>query len=77
MKTGGRVSYELVDPTSKSELSDEIMTHGFRLAVDLYSAKQFWCYLLVESGERAIQFFPRVSRLRVICEPFWKQASDA
>jgi ABC-2 type transport system permease protein len=55
------VTYQLVDPSNDAELADQIVnSYGFRpLAVDLFSAKQFWCYLLVQSGGKSYPIFPQ------------------
>jgi ABC-2 type transport system permease protein len=60
-KSGGRVSYAAIDPTKDIKLQEQINREfGFRpLASDLYSNSRFWCYLLVESGDKRYPVFPQ------------------
>ncbi len=60
-KSGGRVSYSSIDPMTDVKLQERInQEYGFRpLASDLYSNSRFWCYLLVESGDKRYPVFPQ------------------
>ncbi len=62
-KSGGRVTYQVIDPTTDVKLQERInKEYGFRpLAADLYSNSRFWCYLLVEGGDRKNPVFPQGS----------------
>ncbi len=60
-KSGGRLSFEQIDPTDDAQLAQKIaQQYGFRpLAADLFGQQQFYLHLLLEAGDRAEPLFPQ------------------
>ncbi len=73
-KTNGKVVYQTVDPSSDPDLQRRIAEkYGFGpLAVDMFSQNAFWCYILVQSGDKEVPLFPQgevnLRTLRILME---------
>ena len=69
-KSGRRVSYGRVDPSTNVQLQQQLMyKFGFRpIPVSPYSQQRFWCYLLAETPDRKVPIYldpKRISEVEI------------